>query len=78
MIPAYNIEYKTIATVPWKKEQVINSQQLDGWNFVREERVTARKVAVVFYKKVFIPPGSNPDAEVRKYLAENLTESDSM
>lgn len=74
----YEIQYKTIATTPWNRKEDIQDAYLDGWNFVREERVTARKVAVVFWKKLPIPPGSNPDAEVKKYLAENLTESDSM
>lgn len=48
----YTFEYKTIATTPWKRKNLIAAEHLDGWNYVREEKVTARKVAVVFWKKI--------------------------
>lgn len=72
----YDVQYRTVSTTTWKRDAVITEQSNEGWNFVREERVTARKVAIVFWKK--IPRPIDPDAELKRQLAENLTESDSM
>lgn len=54
---SFDIHYKTVATTTWKRQDVINEQYLDGWNFVREEKVTARKVAIVFWKKIPVKSG---------------------
>lgn len=48
----FDIHYKTVSTTSWKRKDVINDQKDQGWNFVREEKVTARKVAIVFWKKI--------------------------
>lgn len=52
MTPSFDIHYKTVSTVPWKRQDAINEAYQDGWNYVREEKVTARKVAIVFWKKM--------------------------
>ena len=49
---SFDIYYKTVSIPQWKRQDTINDQHLDGWNFVREEKVTARKVALVFWKKI--------------------------
>ena len=50
----FDIHYKTVSTTSWKRKDVINDQKDQGWNFVREEKVTARKVAIVFWKKIAV------------------------
>ena len=50
----FDIHYKTVSTTSWKRKNVINDQKDQGWNFVREEKVTARKVAIVFWKKIAV------------------------
>ncbi len=59
----YEIQYKTIATTPWNRKEDIQDAYLDGWNFVREERVTARKVAIVFWKKIPIKCPQSTDSD---------------
>lgn len=62
---SFDIQYKTVSTTTWKRQETINDQYQQGWQFVREEKVTARKVAIVFWKKIPVP-------------TKSLTESDSM
>ena len=50
----FDIHYKTVSTTSWKRKDVINDLKDQGWNFVREEKVTARKLAIVFWKKIAV------------------------
>ena len=63
MTPSNHIQFKTIATTPWNRAEDIQDAYLDGWDYVREERVTARKIAVVFYKKILIPSKNSTDSD---------------
>ncbi len=69
----FNVQYKTVATTTWKRDTIIVEQSNEGWDYVRENRVTARKVAIIFSK--LVPRPLDPDAAIKRQLAENLTES---
>ena len=60
----YDFQYKTVTSNVWQRDEAIQQANDDGWRFVREEKVTARKVAIVFWKKV-------------PTVAKNSTDSDS-
>ncbi len=63
MNPSNDIQYKTIATTPWNRSEDIQDAYLDGWEYIREERVTARKIAVVFCKKILNPSKNSTDSD---------------
>lgn len=49
---SFDLSFKTVSTTQWKRQDVINDQYSQGWQYVREEKVTANKVAIVFRKMI--------------------------
>jgi hypothetical protein len=49
---SFDLCYKTMSTTQWKRQELINEQYSQGWKFVREEKVTNGKIAIVFHKMI--------------------------
>jgi hypothetical protein len=50
MMPYDPLTMKTVVSNPWKKDQTIDDNTRDGWKYLRQEKITRGKVAIVFIK----------------------------
>ena len=51
---------KIVITNSWNRNRIIAEQLIENYRLVREERITARKIALIFDKIVFMEFVPNP------------------
>lgn len=49
-MPYDPLRMKTVVSNPWNKNQAIDDNSRDGWKYLRQEKITKGKVALVFIK----------------------------
>ena len=64
---------RVITATEWTRDRIIAEQLIENYRLVRQERVTVRKIALVFKKIEFMPPVENQKMRERfKEVAKEL------
>ena len=68
MNASFDPNERVITATEWTKDRIVAEQIVKNYRLVRQEPVTARKIALVFKKIEFMPPVEN------QYLRDRFKE----